>query len=151
MQETEHFDKASCVTIRNGHMVTPPRAELRFNDARPTVFSLNVFTDLDNAESWTLSVDMFERLCASTWRSATLNIIDDGVTIKVVKVLNMWRKQVAIDFDLEGRPATRALIPLREVKRFMRVIKRAKRAHKKVQNNYAKEGIAQFEEYLADK
>lgn len=150
MRATEHFDKITCQTVRNGHMKVPPRAELRFNDSRPAVFTLSIFTNLDNAESWTLSVDMFERLCASTWRSATLNIIDDDVAIRVVKVLSMWRKQVAIDFDIEGRPATRALVPLWEVKRFMRVIRRARKAQNKVQSNYAKEGIAQFEELLAD-
>ena len=151
MQETEHFDKITCKTIRNGHMATPPRAELRFNDARPAVFTLHAFTDLDNAESWTLSVDMFERLCGKRWRSTTIRILDDDTTLQVIKVLNMVRRQVAIDFDIKGSPATRVLIPLWEVKRFMRVIKRAKKTHQKVQHNYAQAGIAQFEEYLAEK
>lgn len=151
MRATEHFDKITCRTIRNGHMATPPRAELRFNDTRPAVFTLNVFADLDNAESWTLSVDMFERLCGKRWSHATIRILDDDTTLEVIRVLNMVRKQVAIDFDIKGRPATRVLIPLWEIKRFMRVIKRAKKAHKKAQHSYAQEGIAQFEEYLADK
>lgn len=150
MQAIEHFDKITCKTIRDGRMATPPRAELRFNDSQPTVLTLNVFTDLDNAESWTLSVDMFERLCGKRWSSATVRIVDDGATLQVIRVLNMVRKQVAIDFDIKGRPATRVLIPLWEARRFMRVIKRARRAQKKVQHNYAKEGIAQIEEHLAN-
>lgn len=150
MRATEHFDKITCKTIRNGHMTTPPRAEMRFNDAQPAVFTLNVFTDLDNAESWTLSVDMFERLCGRRWSSTTIRIVDDGATLQVIKVLSTVRKQVAIDFDIKGRPATRVLVPLWEARRFMRVIKRARRAQKKVQHNYVQEGITQIEEHLAN-
>lgn len=144
MRVHEHFAKVTCKTIRDGRMVTPPRAELRLDTTKLDEFSLHVFTDLDNAESWTLSVDMFQRL------STTTRSIDDGATIQVIKTLSMVRRQVAIDFDIKGRPATRVLIPLREVRRFMRVIKRVRKAQEKIQHNYAKEGIAKFEAYLAD-
>lgn len=144
MRAIEHFDKVTCKTIRNGRMTTPPRAELRFNTMRSDEFSLHVFTDLDNAECWELSVDVFQQL------SATTRVIDDGTTIQVIKVLSMLRKQVAIDFDIKGRPATRVLIPYWEIKRFMRVIKKARKAHNKALHTFAKEGITEFEAFLAD-
>lgn len=149
MQETEYSNKITCRTIRNGHMTTSPQAELRFNDAQPSTFSLNAFTSLDRRESWTLSVDMFERLCGNRWHSSTIRIVDGDTTIQVISVLSMVRKQVAIDFNIKGNRTTRALIPLWEVKRFMRVIKRARKAQEKVQRNYAKDGITQIEEHLA--
>jgi hypothetical protein len=151
MRATEYSSDISCKTIRNGHMRTPLRAELRFNDAQPTVLTLSVFSNFNVTESWTLSVDMFERLCGKRWSNTTIRIIDDGTTLQVIKVLSMVRKQVAVDFDIKGKPATRALIPLWEARRFMRVIKRARRTQKKVQHKYAQEGITQFEEYLANK
>ena len=120
---TEYTQATTCMVTSGGTFSAAVSAQLHFDALKPLDFAVRIFNDLkseDEKERWTLPVSLFDKLRGLDSSTTT---IEGTIEASVIRHLSFLRRQVLIELDLNGRPPTTLMIPRRDIKRFMKLIK----------------------------
>jgi len=120
---TEYTQATTCMVTSGGNLSAAVSAQLHFDALQPLDFAVRIFNDLkseDEKERWTIPVSLFDKLRGL---DSTTTTTEGTIEATVIWHMSFLRKQVLIEFDLNGRPPTTLMIPRRDIKRFMKLIK----------------------------